>query len=80
MALIVFFIISGVSSLILVVMVIGLVRHAKVLAGSLVQFQREMQPVMTEIRTQAEQARTRMEAATEQAERLRTRSEPGRRR
>jgi hypothetical protein len=69
-ALPVFFIISGVSSLILVVMVVGLVRHVRVLAGSLQAFRQEVEPVMAEIREGAEAARTRLEAATEEAERL----------
>jgi isochorismate hydrolase len=79
-ALPIFLIVSGVSSLILVVMVVGLVRHVRVLAGSLQAFQREIQPVMTEIRTEAERARVHLEEASASAEGLRPGAEPGRRR
>ncbi len=72
-ALPVFFIISGVSSLILVVMVVGLARHVRVLAGSLQAFRQEVEPVMADIREGAEAARTRLETATAEAERLQRR-------
>ena len=66
----VFFIITGVSSLILIVMVVGLVRHVRVLAGSLKAFQQELEPVVAQIREGAEAARVRLESAAEEAERL----------
>lgn len=67
----VFLIITGVSSLVLVVMVIGLVRHVSGLGRSLASFQREIEPVMADIRQDAETARLRMERAAEAAETLR---------
>jgi hypothetical protein len=66
----VFFIVTGVSSLILIVMVVGLVRHVRVLAGSLKTFQQEIEPVVAQIREGAETARARLESAAEEAERL----------
>ncbi|MEX2457453.1 MAG: hypothetical protein WD770_00530, partial [Actinomycetota bacterium] len=72
MPLIAFLIISGVSSLILVVMVIGLARHVRVLAGSIRTFREEIQPVVAELREGAELARGRLEAAAGAAEDLRT--------
>ncbi|MCA1726551.1 MAG: hypothetical protein LC722_02515 [Actinobacteria bacterium] len=75
MAVILFLIISGVSSLILVVMVVGLGRHVRVLGGSLQRFREEIEPVMTGIRADAETARVRLESAAEAAEAIRP-SEP----
>jgi hypothetical protein len=78
--LVAFLIISGVSSLILVVMVIGLARHVRVLGGSIRAFREEIEPVVAELREGAELARERLEAAAGAAEELRTPDAPGRRR
>ena len=66
-----FLVISGVSSLILVVMVVALARHVRLLAGSIRAFQKDVQPVIARLRSEAEQARTRMDRAAESVERLR---------
>jgi predicted nucleic-acid-binding protein len=73
----VFFLITGVASLVLVVMVVALVRHVRVLAGSLRQFQEEVEPVVETIRSDTERARDRLEAAGRAAEALREPSERG---
>lgn len=66
-----FLIITGVSSLILVVLVVGLVKHVRLLATSLQRFRQDVEPVMTGIRADAEQARVRLEGAAEAAQSLR---------
>lgn len=80
MALIPFLLISGVSSLILVVMVIGLARHVRVLSSSIQAFREDIEPVVADLRAGAELARERLEAAAQAAEELRTPDAPGRRR
>jgi hypothetical protein len=66
-----FLIISGVSSLILVVMVIALARHVRILGGSIRAFREEIEPVVAELREGAETARERLESAAASAEELR---------
>jgi hypothetical protein len=69
--LVAFLIITGVSSLVLVVMVVGLVRHVRLLGGSLQKFREDVEPVVTGIRADAERARSRLENAAEAAQGLR---------
>lgn len=72
-----FLVISGVSTLILVVMVVALARHVKLLAATLGQFQREVEPVLGELRAGAEQAQQRLESAAASAQELQRAAEPG---
>ena len=66
-----FAIISGIASLVLVVLVVALVRHIRLLAGSLAQFRRETEPVLGQLRRDAEVMRERLEAASRAAAELR---------
>ena len=49
----------------LLVLVLGLVRHLKVLTASLRRFQDEVQPVLEEIRRQSVKAQERMQGLSE---------------
>ena len=52
---------------ILVVLVISLARQVAALAGSLREFQEEVQPVLERIRTDAEQAQGRLQRLSERS-------------
>ena len=54
--------IGAASTLILVVLIAGLWRHLKVLLASLKRYRDEIQPVLEQIQTSADSARTRAEA------------------
>ncbi len=49
----------------LLILVLGLVRHLKVLTSSLRRFQDEVQPVLEEIRRQSVKAQERMQGLSE---------------
>ena len=49
----------------LLVLVVGLTRHVRLLAGSLEQLQKEVQPVLEEIQAGGVKARERMEELSE---------------
>ena len=65
---------------IMAVVLVGLFRQLKRLAGSVSAFSREIQPVLSELQREAETARQRVESAGEKAEQLKDRGRGGRRR
>jgi predicted PurR-regulated permease PerM len=56
---------------ILAIVGLGLIRHVKLLAGSLKQFQDETQPILEEIQREAAKAQQRGEALRKSGDRLR---------
>lgn len=50
---------------------VGLIRHLKLLSGSLKAFQDEVEPVARQVAAEADRASRRAEALQDQAERLR---------
>lgn len=54
--------IGAASTLVVIVSLLGLWRHLKVLQGSFQQYRDEIQPMLEQIQTAADSARTRAEA------------------
>ena len=65
---------------IMAVVLVGLFKQLKRLAGSVSAFSREIQPVLSELQRETETARRRVESAGHKAEQLKESGRGGRRR